>query len=105
MTQGGVRRAVRARSSSACSRPNTTASGTPKAGQCEYAAFYVEPIQGTGGYVIPPMNFFKGLKKVLDQYGILLVVDEIQMGFFRTGKLWAIEHFGVSPTCWCSARR
>jgi 4-aminobutyrate aminotransferase-like enzyme len=69
----------------------------PKAGQSEYAAFYVEPIQGTGGYVIPPPNFFKGLKRVLDQYGILLVVDEIQMGFFRTGKLWAIEHFGVTP--------
>jgi 4-aminobutyrate aminotransferase/(S)-3-amino-2-methylpropionate transaminase len=69
----------------------------PKSGQAEYAAFYVEPIQGTGGYVIPPMNFFKGIKRVLDQYGILLVVDEIQMGFFRTGKLWAIEHFGVQP--------
>ena len=68
-----------------------------KAGQCEYAAFYVEPIQGTGGYVIPPPNFFKGLKRVLDKFGILLVVDEIQMGFFRTGKLWAIEHFGVKP--------
>ncbi len=69
----------------------------PKAQQCEYAAFYVEAVQGTGGYVIPPPNFFSGLKKVLDQYGILLVVDEIQMGFFRTGKLWAIEHFGVKP--------
>ncbi len=69
----------------------------PKAGQCEYAAFYVEPIQGTGGYVIPPPNFFTGLKRVLDRYGVLLVVDEIQMGFFRTGKLWAIEHFGVTP--------
>ncbi len=69
----------------------------PKAGQAEYAAFYVEPIQGTGGYVIPPMNFFKDLKKVLDKYGILMVVDEIQMGFFRTGTLWSIEHFGVKP--------
>lgn len=69
----------------------------PKAGQAEYAAFYVEPIQGTGGYVIPPRNFFSGLKKVLDQYGILLVVDEIQMGFYRTGKLWSIEHFDVQP--------
>lgn len=69
----------------------------PKAKQCEYAAFYVEPLQGTGGYVLPPMNFFKELKKVLDQYGILLVVDEIQMGFFRTGKLWSIEHFDVQP--------
>jgi 4-aminobutyrate aminotransferase / (S)-3-amino-2-methylpropionate transaminase / 5-aminovalerate transaminase len=69
----------------------------PKVGKSEYAAFYVEPIQGTGGYVIPPMNFFKELKKVLDDHGILLVVDEIQMGVYRTGKLWSIEHFGVSP--------
>ena len=69
----------------------------PKAKQSEYAAFYVEPIQVTGGYVIPPMNFFKGIKKVLDDHGILLVADEIQMGFFRTGKLWSIENFGVQP--------
>ena len=69
----------------------------PKAGQAEYAAFYVEPLQGTGGYIVPPKNYFKGLKKVLDQYGILLVVDEIQMGFYRTGKLWSIEHFDVQP--------
>lgn len=69
----------------------------PKASQCEYAAFYVETIQGTGGYVIPPLNFFSELKKVLDRYGVLLVVDDIQMGFFRTGKLWSIEHFGVAP--------
>ena len=69
----------------------------PKAGEAEYAAFYVEPIQGTGGYVIPPKNFFVELKKVLDKHGILLVVDEIQMGFYRTGKLWSIEHFGVTP--------
>jgi 4-aminobutyrate aminotransferase-like enzyme len=69
----------------------------PKVGEAEYAAFYVEPIQGTGGYIIPPPNFFKGLKRVLDEHGILLVVDEIQMGFYRTGKLWSIEHFGVKP--------
>lgn len=69
----------------------------PKGGQAEYAAFYVETLQGTGGYVKPPMNFFRELKKVLDTYGILLVVDDIQMGFFRTGKLWSIEHFGVKP--------
>jgi len=69
----------------------------PKANEAEYAAFYVEPLHGTGGYVVPPMNFFKDLKKVLDQHGILMVVDEIQMGFYRTGKLWSIEHFGVQP--------
>jgi 4-aminobutyrate aminotransferase-like enzyme len=69
----------------------------PKAGKAEFAAFYAEAIQGTGGYVIPPMNFFIELKKVLDEHGILLVVDEIQMGVYRTGKMWAIEHFGVKP--------
>ena len=69
----------------------------PKQGKAEYAALYAEPLQGTGGYVIPPMNFFKEMKAVLDQYGILLVVDEIHMGMFRTGKLWAIEHYGVKP--------
>ncbi len=69
----------------------------PRAKQAEYAAFYVEPIQGTGGYVIPPRNFFRDLKSVLDKFGILMVVDEIQMGFWRTGKLWSIEHFGVTP--------
>ncbi len=68
-----------------------------KTGQAEFAAFYIEPIQGTGGYVIPPKNFFTGIKKVLDQHGILMVVDEIQMGLYRTGKLWAIEHFDVQP--------
>jgi 4-aminobutyrate aminotransferase-like enzyme len=69
----------------------------PKVNQSEFAAFYIEPIQGTGGYIIPPRNFYKGLKKVLDDHGILLVVDEIQMGFYRTGKLWSIEHFGITP--------
>ncbi|MBS0363814.1 MAG: aminotransferase class III-fold pyridoxal phosphate-dependent enzyme [Proteobacteria bacterium] len=68
-----------------------------KAQESEFAAFYVEPVQGTGGYIVPPMNFFKDLKKVLDQYGVMLVVDEVQMGMYRTGKLWAIEHFGVTP--------
>lgn len=69
----------------------------PKTGESEYAAFFVEPLQATGGYVIPPKNYFKELKKVMDQYGILMVVDEIQMGFYRTGKLWSIEHFDVKP--------
>jgi len=68
-----------------------------KAKEAEFAAFFVEPIQGTGGYIIPPKNFFIDLKKILDKYGILLVVDEIQMGVYRTGKLWSIEHFGVTP--------
>lgn len=63
----------------------------------EYAAFYIEPIQGTGGYVVPPPQYFQKLATVLQKYGILLVDDEIQMGFYRTGKLWAVEHFGIKP--------
>lgn len=68
-----------------------------KTNKCEFAAFYLEPLQGTGGYIIPPQDYFSGLKDILDRYGILLVDDEIQMGFYRTGKLWSIEHFAVTP--------
>ncbi|MCL4491422.1 MAG: aminotransferase class III-fold pyridoxal phosphate-dependent enzyme [Nitrospirae bacterium] len=68
-----------------------------KDNEVEYAAFYVEPVQATGGYIIPPPGYFKRLAAVLNKYGILLVDDEIQMGFYRTGKLWAIEHYGVKP--------
>ncbi|MBF0485862.1 MAG: aspartate aminotransferase family protein [Candidatus Omnitrophica bacterium] len=68
-----------------------------KTRQCEFGAFFVEPVQATGGYIIPPKGYFKELKKILDRYKILLVDDEIQMGFCRTGKLWAIEHFDVTP--------
>ncbi|MDR1044101.1 MAG: aminotransferase class III-fold pyridoxal phosphate-dependent enzyme [Candidatus Adiutrix sp.] len=69
----------------------------PKAHDAEYAAFYVECIQGTGGYVIPPAGYFPALKRVLEKHKILLVDDEIQMGFYRTGKFWGLENFGVSP--------
>ena len=68
-----------------------------KAEEPEFAAFYVEAIQGTGGYVIPPEGYFPALKKILDDRKILLVDDEIQMGFYRAGKFWAIENFDVTP--------
>jgi 4-aminobutyrate aminotransferase / (S)-3-amino-2-methylpropionate transaminase / 5-aminovalerate transaminase len=69
----------------------------PKAGESEFSAFYIEPIQGTGGYVIPPPGYFVGLRKILDERHVLMVDDEIQMGFYRAGKFWAIENFGVTP--------
>jgi len=69
----------------------------PRDNRPEFVAFYVEPIQGTGGYIVPPAGYFPELKKILDAFQILLVVDEIQMGFFRTGRFWAIENFGVTP--------
>jgi 4-aminobutyrate aminotransferase-like enzyme len=69
----------------------------PKNQRSEFGGFFIEPVQATGGYIIPPKGYFKQLKQTLDRYGILLVDDEIQMGFFRTGKFLAIEHFDVVP--------
>jgi 4-aminobutyrate aminotransferase-like enzyme len=69
----------------------------PKTGQSEYAAFYVEAIQGTGGYVIPPSGYFEKLDKILKERKILLVDDEVQMGFYRAGKFWGLENFNVKP--------
>ncbi len=64
----------------------------------EISAIFFEPIQGEGGYVVPPRNFFPGLRKITDKYGILLVDDEVQAGFGRTGKWFAIQHWGgVEP--------
>jgi 4-aminobutyrate aminotransferase/(S)-3-amino-2-methylpropionate transaminase len=68
-----------------------------KTNKCEFSAFYVEAVQGTGGYIVPPKDYFSKLKEILNRYKILLVDDEVQMGFYRTGKLWAIEHFNVVP--------
>jgi 4-aminobutyrate aminotransferase-like enzyme len=68
-----------------------------KTDKSEFGAFYVEAVQGTGGYVVPPRDYFVKLKEILDRYRILLVDDEVQMGFFRTGKFWAVEHFNVIP--------
>ncbi|HEV2420022.1 MAG TPA: aminotransferase class III-fold pyridoxal phosphate-dependent enzyme [Terriglobia bacterium] len=68
-----------------------------KAGAAEYGAFYIEAVQGTGGYVIPPKDYFKRLEATCRKHKILIVDDEIQMGFYRTGKLWAIENFGLTP--------
>ena len=68
-----------------------------KTGKAEFGAFFVEAVQGTGGYVVPPEGYFPGLKKILERHGILLVDDEIQMGFYRTGKFFSLEHFGVKP--------
>ena len=63
----------------------------------EVAAIVVEPIQGEGGYIVPPEGFIKELRRIANKYGILLIVDEVQSGFGRSGKFWAIEHFGVIP--------
>ncbi|MBI3287806.1 MAG: aminotransferase class III-fold pyridoxal phosphate-dependent enzyme, partial [Chloroflexi bacterium] len=61
------------------------------------AAMIVEPILGEGGYVFPPRNFLPGLRAICDKHGILLILDEVQTGFGRTGKMFAVEHTGVRP--------
>lgn len=63
----------------------------------EVAAIIVEPIQGEGGYLVPPAKFHEELRLVADKHGILLIHDEVQSGMGRTGKMFASEHFGVSP--------
>jgi len=63
----------------------------------EVAAIVIEPIQGEGGYVIPPPDFFIQLRDVCNRYGILLIADEVQAGIGRTGKWWSIQNFGVEP--------
>jgi len=69
----------------------------PKEQESEFAAFFAESVQGTGGYMVPPQGYFPRLKATLDKHKILFVDDEIQMGFFRTGKFWGIENFDVRP--------
>jgi 4-aminobutyrate aminotransferase len=63
----------------------------------EVAAIVVEPVLGEGGYVFPPDGWFPYLRELCDRFGILLVADEVQSGMGRTGKMWAIEHFGTEP--------
>ena len=70
----------------------------------EVAAILLEPIQGEGGYVVPPPGYFQRLKKLADKYGILLIDDEVQAGMGRTGKWFAIEHWDVEPDILCSAK-
>jgi len=70
----------------------------------EIAAIVVEPIQGEGGYVVPPQKFFDELTAVARRHGILLIADEVQSGMGRTGKMWASEHFGFEPDILTAAK-
>lgn len=63
----------------------------------DIAAFLCEPIQGNGGILTPPQNYFKDISKLLKKYGVLFLCDEVQTGFARTGKMFAIEHYNVVP--------
>ena len=70
----------------------------------EVAAIFVEPIQGEGGYHVPPPDFLPALRELCDRHGMLLVADEVQTGMGRTGKLFAVEHWDVEPDIICLAK-
>jgi 4-aminobutyrate aminotransferase len=70
----------------------------------DVAALIFEPIQGEGGYVVPPPEYFQRLKKLADKYGLLTIADEVQSGIGRTGKWFAIEHWDIEPDIICSAK-
>jgi 4-aminobutyrate aminotransferase len=70
----------------------------------EIAALFVEPIQGEGGYHVPPAGFLPALRELCNRHGILLVADEVQTGFGRTGKLFAVQHWNVEPDILCLAK-
>jgi 4-aminobutyrate aminotransferase len=70
----------------------------------EVAAVFVEPIQGEGGYVLPDADFLPRLRRICDAHGILLVADEVQSGAGRTGRMWAIQHWGVEPDVLVAAK-
>jgi len=63
----------------------------------DVAAFIAEPVMGEGGILVPPASYFRRVKEVLDRHGILFIADEVQSGFGRTGRMFGIEHFGVTP--------
>ncbi len=70
----------------------------------EVAAIFLEPIQGEGGYIVPPKGFITRIRKICDRYGILLVDDEVQSGMGRTGRMNAIEHYGTKADIYCLAK-
>jgi len=70
----------------------------------EVAAIFVEPIQGEGGYHVPPAGFLPALRELCDRHGMLMVADEVQTGMGRTGKLFAVDHWNVEPDILCSAK-
>lgn len=70
----------------------------------DVAAIILEPIQGEGGYIVPPVEWLRGVREICDRHGILMIADEIQTGVGRTGKMWCFEHFGVTPDIVCVAK-
>jgi len=76
----------------------------PSSGIDAISSIVVEPVLGEGGYVVPPSDFLPSLREFCDRHGILLIADEVQTGLGRTGRMWAVEHAGVTPDILCIAK-
>jgi 4-aminobutyrate aminotransferase len=76
----------------------------PASGVDSISSIVVEPVLGEGGYVVPPADFLPSLREFCDRHGILLIADEVQTGLGRTGRMWAVEHAGVTPDILCIAK-
>jgi 4-aminobutyrate aminotransferase len=76
----------------------------PHSGADRVSSVLVEPIQGEGGYVVPPDDFLPALREFCDRHDLLLIADEVQTGLGRTGRMWAVEHAGVTPDIVCIAK-
>ncbi len=76
----------------------------PQAGPGAIGGVMVEPVQGEGGYIVPPDDFLPMLREVTEKYSVPLIFDEIQSGMGRTGKIWASEHYGVNPDIMCISK-
>jgi len=98
------REEVRCKSDCICAKYIEETVFSKKVAPDQVAGIIVEPIQGEGGYVFPADGFLQQLRELCDKYGILLIVDEIQSGMGRTGKWFAIEHWGVEPDILCVAK-
>ena len=70
----------------------------------QVAAILIEPVQGEGGYYPAPVAFMRALRALCDEHGILLIADEVQSGYGRTGEMWAFEHAGIVPDVVCVAK-
>src|SRR5262249_31202755 len=70
----------------------------------QVAAIVLEPVQGEAGFLVAPQEFMEGVRRICDDNGIVLVVDEVQTGFARTGRMFAIEHFGIEPDLMTGAK-
>jgi len=98
------REEARCKSDCICARYIEETVFSKKVAPDQVAGIIVEPIQGEGGYIFPADGFLQQLREICDKYGILLIVDEIQSGMGRTGKWFAIEHWGVEPDILCVAK-